>query len=293
MMSDLDAREVLEDRSGTEQQTPTDAGESDETADGPRRYPERPSSWPCRGEIMTLRGLATAPRKYFPDAPRRLHSRNLSTVPNIPRGRHRRHTRQVESMRSNPTRQSDACSFELRVYTVVSVLKTCAYLDCLLSRSNVPTPAGEPVRDNRCLANSKSNDPLVKIGTNAHRIHRHLEQRTCMNSVNAICEDGLEERRTRPEEGKRYQSENISKSNCIQSYSVAHLPLGKHISPLPIPSPCTTRPFYTRYGGPMRNLHLLVFSPRLGISNQFTASKRCTTHQPQGRKDEGHIHHER
>ena len=35
MMSDLDAREVLEDRSGTEQRMPTDAGESDETADGP------------------------------------------------------------------------------------------------------------------------------------------------------------------------------------------------------------------------------------------------------------------
>jgi hypothetical protein len=213
-----------------------------------------------------------APRKFFPDTLCWLHSQDLSTVPraflqmsNIPGGRHRQHTRQVESMHSNPSYQSDTCLFELHIYTVVSILKTCAYLDCLSFKIECVDTSRRTCKG--WLANSKSNDPLVKLEMNAHHIHWHLEQRTCMNSINVICEDGLEKQHTSAEEGKQYPSENRSKLNFIQSHSVAHLPLGKHISPLPIPSPCPMCPFYTQYGGLMRNLHLLVFLPCLRISN--------------------------
>jgi len=83
-------------------------------------------------------------------------------------------------------------SVQVGDYTVLSDLKTCAYLDCLSFEIERALTSG-----GNCKVNSRSNNLHMRPETNTYCIHWHLEQRTGKDSINVICEDGLEKWGTR------------------------------------------------------------------------------------------------
>ena len=95
-------------------------------------------------------------------------------------------------------------SIRVADYTVLSVLETCAYLDRLSFEIERALTSG-----GNCKVYSWSNNLHMKLETKTYCIHRHLEQRTGKDSINVICEDGLEKWGTRVRAEGRRESNSI------------------------------------------------------------------------------------